>query len=341
MKVGVYYKNSDVRVEERPVPTIGPGELLVKVVASGICGSDIMEWYRIKKAPRVLGHEISGDIVEVGKGVSKYKVGDRVFVSHHVPCDFCHYCNTGHQSVCETLKTTNFDPGGFAEFLRVPPINVEKGVLVLPSQVSYEDGVFIEPLGCVVRAQRVAGMRAGLSVAVLGSGMSGLLHVQLARLRGASNVIATDLSDFRLKMAKEHGATQTINAKEDVPARIKELNGGRLADIVILCTGAQKAAEQAMNSVDRGGTVMFFAPTDPGVMTPLDLNKIWSNDISLRTSYAATPDDLKESLDLIASKKFKVQDLITHRFGLKDIQKGFDVVCKGQDSLKVIIYPGK
>lgn len=341
MKVGVYYRNSDVRVEERPVPTIGPGELLVKVVASGICGSDIMEWYRIKKAPRVLGHEISGDIVEIGKGVTKYKVGDRVFVSHHVPCDFCHYCNSGHQSVCDTLKTTNFEPGGFAEFLRVPPINVEKGVLVLPPQVSYEDGVFIEPLGCVVRAQRVAGMRAGLSVAVLGSGMSGLLHVQLARFRGASNVIATDLSDFRLKMAKDHGATAIINAKEDVPARIKELNGGRLADIVILCTGAQKAAEQAMNSVDRGGTIMFFAPTDPGVMTPLELNRIWSNDITLRTSYAASPEDLKESLDIIASKKFKVQDLVTHRFGLTEIQTGFDVVCKAQDSLKVIIYPGK
>jgi L-iditol 2-dehydrogenase len=341
LKVGVYYRNSDVRVEERPVPTIGPGELLVKVQASGICGSDIMEWYRIKKAPRVLGHEISGDIVEVGKGVTKYKVGDRVFVSHHVPCDFCHYCNSGHQSVCDTLKTTNFEPGGFAEFLRVPPINVEKGVLVLPPQVSYEDGVFIEPLGCVVRAQRVAGMRAGLSVAVLGSGMSGLLHVQLARFRGASTVIATDLSDFRLRMAKEHGATAVINAKEDVPARIKELNGGRLADIVILCTGAQKAAEQAMNSVDRGGTIMFFAPTDPGVMTPLDLNRIWSNDITLRTSYAASPEDLKESMDIIASKKFKVQDLVTHRFGLTEIQKGFDVVCKAQDSLKVIIYPGK
>jgi len=341
LKVGVYYRNADVRVEERPVPTIGPGELLVKVVASGICGSDIMEWYRIKKAPRVLGHEISGDIVEVGKGITKYKVGDRVFVSHHVPCDFCHYCNSGHQSVCDTLKTTNFDPGGFAEFLRIPQINVEKGVLVLPSHVSYEDGVFIEPLGCVVRAQRVAGMRAGLSVAVLGSGMSGLLHIQLARLRGASNVIATDMSDFRLKMAQAHGATAVVNAKEDVPARIKELNGGRLADIVILCTGAQKAADQAMNSVDRGGTIMFFAPTDPGVMTPLDLCTIWSNDITLRTSYAAAPEDLKESLDLIASKKFKVQDLVTHRFGLQEIQKGFDVVCKAQDSLKVIIYPGK
>jgi len=341
LRVGVYYRNSDVRVEERPVPTIGDGELLIKVVASGICGSDIMEWYRIKKAPRVLGHEITGDIVAIGKGVKDYKVGDRVFVSHHVPCDFCHYCNSGHHSVCETLRSTNFDPGGFAEFLRVPPINVEKGVLVLPPQVSYDEGVFIEPLGCVVRAQRVAGMRAGLSVAVLGSGMSGLLHVQLARLRGASTVIATDLSDYRLMMARTHGATAAINAKEDVPAKVKEANGGRPADIVILCTGSPKAAEQAMGSVDKGGTVLFFAPTDPGVNVPMDMNRLWSNDVTIKTSYAAAPEDLKESLDMIASKRFKVSDMVTHRFGLSEIQKAFDVVCKAQDSLKVIIDPTK
>jgi L-iditol 2-dehydrogenase len=341
LRVGVYYRNSDVRVEERPVPVIGDGELLVKVIASGICGSDVMEWYRIKKAPRVLGHEMAGDIVAIGKGVRDYKVGDRVFVSHHVPCDFCHYCNSGHQSVCETLRSTNYDPGGFAEFLRVPQVNVEKGILVLPPQVSYEDGVFIEPLGCVVRAQRVAGMRAGLCVVVLGSGMSGLLHIQLARLRGASAVIATDLSDYRLLMARTHGATAAVSAKEDVPAKVMEANGGRLADIVIICTGSPKAVEQALGSVDRGGTVMFFAPTDPGVSTAVDINKIWSNDISIRTSYAASPEDLKESLDLIASKRFKVSDLVTHRFGLSEIQKAFDVVCKAQDSLKVIIYPEK
>jgi len=341
LRVGVYYRNSDVRVEERPVPVIGDGELLVKVIASGICGSDVMEWYRIKKAPRVLGHEMAGDIVAIGKGVRDYKVGDRVFVSHHVPCDFCHYCNSGHQSVCETLRSTNYEPGGFAEYLRVPQINVEKGVLVLPPQVSYEDGVFIEPLGCVVRAQRVAGMRAGLCVVVLGSGMSGLLHIQLARLRGASVVVATDLSDYRLLMARTHGATAAVSAKEDVPAKVMEANGGRLADIVIICTGSPKAVEQALGSVDRGGTVMFFAPTDPGVSTAVDINKIWSNDISIRTSYAASPEDLKESLDLIASKRFKVSDLVTHRFGLSEIQKAFDVVCKAQDSLKVIIYPEK
>ena len=146
MKVAVYYNNNDVRLEERPVPQIQEGELLIKVIASGICGSDVMEWYRIKKAPLILGHEIAGDIVEVGKGIDKYKRGDRVFVSHHVPCNTCHYCLTGHTSACDTLRTTNFEPGGFAEYTRVPKINVDRGTFILPQEISYEEGTFIEPL---------------------------------------------------------------------------------------------------------------------------------------------------------------------------------------------------
>ena len=128
MRVAMYYNNNDVRLEEMPKPKIGPGELLIKAIACGICGSDVMEWYRVKKTPRVLGHEMTGEIVEVGEGVNQYKVGDRVFVSHHVPCNTCRYCLSGHHTACETLHTTNFDPGGFAEYIRVPRINVDRGV---------------------------------------------------------------------------------------------------------------------------------------------------------------------------------------------------------------------
>ncbi|HMK51581.1 MAG TPA: alcohol dehydrogenase catalytic domain-containing protein, partial [Thermodesulfobacteriota bacterium] len=156
MRVAMYYNNSDVRLEEIPTPRIGPGELLVKVLASGICGSDVMEWYRIKKAPRVLGHEIAGEIVEVAEGLDRYKIGDRVFVSHHVPCNTCQYCLNGFHTLCDTLRTTNFDPGGFAEYIRIPRINVDRGVFILPDEISFEDGVFIEPLACVLRGQRLA-----------------------------------------------------------------------------------------------------------------------------------------------------------------------------------------
>ena len=178
MLVAMYYKNDDVRLEEIPVPKIGQRELLVKVIASGICGSDVLEWYRVKTSPRVLGHEIAGDIVKAGEGVKNYKIGDRVFVSHHVPCNTCKYCLKGQHTACHTLHTTNFDPGGFSEFLRVPEINVDRGVFVLPDNVSYEEGSFIEPLACVVRGQRLIGIKQSQSVLVIGSGISGCHSIQ-------------------------------------------------------------------------------------------------------------------------------------------------------------------
>ena len=197
MRVAMYYNNQDVRLEEIPTPQIGPGELLVKVLASGICGSDVMEWYRIKKAPLLLGHEIAGEIVKVGEGVNSYKTGDRVFVSHHIPCNTCHYCLSGYHTACETLHTTNYDPGGFAEYIRVPQLNVDRGVFLLPNEVSYEQGAFVEPLACVVRGQRVATLKPAQTVLILGSGISGLLHILLAHASGAGRVIATDVSEYR------------------------------------------------------------------------------------------------------------------------------------------------
>jgi len=268
MRVAMYYNNKDVRIEELPTPKIGPGEILAKVFASGICGSDVMEWYRIKKAPRVLGHEIAGEIVETGEGVENYKIGDRVFVSHHIPCNTCRYCLNGHHTVCETLHTTNYDPGGFAEYIRVPQLNVDRGVFLLPDEVSFEEGSFVEPLGCVVRGQRLARLKPGQSVLILGSGISGLLHLLLAQALGAGRIITTDVNEYRMKMAKEFGADSVIHAQEDVPARLHEVNDGRLVDLVIICTGALPAFTQALQSVDRGGTVLFFAPTDPGVELP-------------------------------------------------------------------------
>src|SRR3989304_3886361 len=181
MRVAMYYSNTDIKTEEMPIPKIGPDELLVKIMASGICGSDLMEWYRIKKAPLVLGHEIAGVVEKVGKGVRGFKKGDRIFATHHVNCGACNYCSSGKETACETLRSTKFFPGGFAEYVRVPKINVERGMLLLPEEVSFEEGTFIEPLGCVVRGQRKAGVEKGQTVLVLGSGISGLLHIQLAK----------------------------------------------------------------------------------------------------------------------------------------------------------------
>jgi L-iditol 2-dehydrogenase len=339
MRIAVYYNNKDVRLQEMPMPKIGAGELLLKAIASGICGSDVMEWYRVKKAPIVLGHEVTGEIAKTGEGVKNYKAGDRVFVSHHVPCNTCRYCLSGHHTACETLHKTNFDPGGFAEYIRVPQINVDRGVYLLPKEISFEDGTLIEPLACVLRGQRLADIRPGQSVLVMGSGISGLLHVKLARALGAGRIIATDISEYRMNMARKFGADDAINAKEDVPARVRKANEDRLADKVIVCTGALPAIKQALQSVDRGGTVMFFAPTEPGVGVPLAVDELWRNEVTLRTSYGAGPADIATALELIRTGRVQVHDMITHRLGLAETGQGFKLVAGAGESMKVIIEP--
>ena len=339
MRVAMYYSNRDVRLEELPKPKIGPEELLVKVMACGICGSDVLEWYRIKKAPLVLGHEATGEIVEVGDGVKFYKIGDRVFISHHVPCGTCHYCLGGHHTACETLHKTNYDPGGFSEYVRVPRINVERGVYLLPEDLSFEDGTFIEPLGCVARGQRLAKIQKGNSVLILGSGISGLLHAQLARARGAERVIATDINEYRLNAAKKFGADAVIHAEGDMPAKMRQLNEGRLADRVIVCTGATSASKQALQSVDRGGTVLFFAVPEPGVDISVPITDFWRNEITMMTSYGAGPGDLKDALKLISERKVNVHEMITHRLSLGETGLGFKLVADAGESLKVIIEP--
>ena len=339
MRVAMYYNNRDVRLEELPVPKIGPGELLLRTRSSGICGSDLMEWYRVRKAPLVLGHEITAEVVEVGAGVAGFKTGDRVFSTHHVPCGKCRYCLAGHQSVCDLLRTTNFEPGGFAEYIRVPKINVELGTLRMPDSMTFDEGSFIEPLACVVRAQRFARSGAGQTVLVIGSGISGLLHIQLARALGAERIFATDISEYRLNAAKKFGADAVIHGGEDVPVRLKELNNGRLADLVIVCTGAMPAIEQATKSIDRGGTLLFFAPTAAGVNVPIPLFDYWRDEINVVTSYAGSGDDLKEALELIRDHKVRVADMITHRLPLAETGMGFQLTASGQDSIKVIIDP--
>ncbi len=338
-RVAVYYNNHDVRVEERPRPVTGPGELLVRVEASGICGSDVMEWYRTRKAPLVLGHEIAGQVVEAGLGVVGFALGDRVVATHHVPCGTCLYCHTDRHSVCETLRTTNFDPGGFAEYVRLPPINVQRGTFKLLEHLSFEEGTFVEPLACAVRSQRLARVMPGMTVAVFGSGVSGILQVQLARTNGARHVIATDLNRWRLERALHFGADIVIPADDDVPARIREANGGRAADIVIVCTGALPAIEQAFDSVDLGGTIMLFAPADPAVTYPLKLQDLWSRGVNLMHSYAGPPHDMHVALHLLADHKIDVASMVTHRLPLEQTGEGFRMMAEGGDWLKLMVEP--
>lgn len=342
MRVAMYYSNTDVRLEQMPTPHIGPGELLLRVESSGICGSDVMEWYRVHKVPLVLGHEVAGVVAAVGAEVSRYKVGDRIIAAHHVPCNTCHYCLDAHHTVCETLRETNFYPGGFAEYIRLPAINVDRGTFLLANEVSFEEATFVEPLACVLRGQRRSGMRPGCSVLVVGSGIAGLLHVQLARALGARHIIATDMLKHRLEAALRSGADAVFHAEEDVPDCVRKVNDGRLAGLAIVCTGAERGIAQALRSVERGGTILFFAPTLPGVTFSLSVNDIfWRNDITLTTSYAGSPADHAVALELIRSGRLRVKEMITHRLSLAETGLGFRMVMDPEtyNSIKVIIEP--
>jgi len=336
MKVAKWYNNKDIRIEEVSTPAPGPHEMLVKVMSCGICGSDIVEWYRLPRAPLVQGHEIGAEVVGVGESLEKLKIGDRVFIAPKVPCLKCDYCKKGHYPVCSTIKGRL--PGGFAEYVLVPQALVEHGTYQLAENISYDQSTFIEPLACVVRAQRLAEVQQGRNILVIGSGMSGLLHVKLARA-GNCNVIAVDINPSRLEFAKSLGAILTINAAEENVAKRLLAEIGKPADVVILCASALSAVEQAWQCVDKGGVVVFFTVPGPDKQVCLPINDFWTREIRIITSYYCGPPDIAEAIKLIGTGSIVVDDMITHRLPLKDIARGFQLVLDGSESIKVIIKP--
>jgi L-iditol 2-dehydrogenase len=336
MKVAVYYSNDDIRIEDRPIPRISGGEILVKMKASGICGTDVMQWYRTKKSPRVLGHEMAGEIAVVGDGVTHFKKGDKVFVSHHVPCYTCHYCVHGNYTACESLHSGNYEPGGFAEFIRVPEENVRHGTFILPEGVTVEEATMIEPLGCVIAGQNQFSLKKGQSVLVIGSGVSGILHVQLAKMKGAK-VIVVDINEYKLRIALEFGADIAMDANTFSKENLGSVNDGRLAEAVIVCASSQKAVENAFSSVDRKGKILLFAVPESEIRIPS--LRFWRDEITVLFSYGAAPHDLQEAMMLIESRKVKVREMITHKVALTDISRGFHLASEAKTSLKVVVVP--
>ncbi len=336
MKVAVYYSNDDIRIEERPVPSISDGEILVRMMASGICGTDVMQWYRQKRAPRVLGHEMAGEVVGVGRGVEGFRVGDRVFVSHHVPCYRCHYCLDGNYTACESLHEGNYDPGGFSEYIRVPEPNVRFGTFMLPEGMTYEEATMIEPLACVILGQRQIGIKEGHTVLVIGAGVSGLLHIRIAKLKGAA-VIASDVNEYKLRKAIELGADHVFDATGHYVDNLRDVTSGWLPERVIVCAGVKQAVDDAMSSVDRKGRILFFAV--PEGYLNIQALRFWRDEITATSSYGAAPADLKEAMELLQHRTVNVRGMITHRIPLSDIQRGFRLASEARESLKVVIVP--
>ncbi len=337
MKACMWYNNRDIRIKETPAPKPGPKEMLVKVISCGICGSDIVEWYRLPRAPLVQGHEIGAEVVQTGDSVTKYKPGDRVFIAPKVPCRQCYYCKNGRYPQCSQVQERL--PGGFAEYILVPETIIEHGTYLLPDHVTHDQSTFIEPLACVIRAQRLAEIKEGQSVLVLGCGMSGLLHVKYAKSKHA-RVITTDINAKRLELSRQAGADLAIDARDNVLQRLFA-ETGRKADAVIICTASMAAVKQAWECVDKGGAVIFFAVPGPDKDVTVPINDFWTKEITILTSYYCGPPDLTEALEAIASCKIFVDDMITHVLPLHEIEKGFQLVEEGKDSLKVIIRPNE
>jgi L-iditol 2-dehydrogenase len=337
MKVAKYYSRQDIRIEEIPIPEVGPGEILVRVKACGLCGSDLMEWYVEKKAPTVLGHEPAGVVAAVGPDVTEFEVGDRVFVHHHVPCFTCHYCTRGFYTCCETFKATHLDPGGFAEYFRVPALNVKRDVLKLPPEMSFEQATQIEPLATCIRGIDRAGIQPGDSVVVVGAGVTGLMQLQLARIYGAGQIFVTDFVPFRLEMARRLGADHVIDAGDDVLATLKALNDGRGADVVIVTAGSIKAMEHSLALADGGATVLLFGISAPAATLPVSPYQLLFSELTLVGTYSSSHIETRQALKLIQAGRIEVESLITHRFKLAEVGQAIHLAAEHGESMKILI----
>ncbi len=342
MRAAVYYRATDIRVEEVPDPVAGPGEAVVDITVCGLCGSDLMDWYSDAKAPTVLGHEIVGRVRSLGEGArpddGDLEVGDRVFVHHHTPCGVCDICRRGFETLCSTFKSSALDPGGFAEQVRVPAAMVRREILVLPDHVTDEQAAFIEPLACCVRGVEKARIGPGDTVVVIGLGQMGQLYARAALARGA-RVVGSDPVAARRELVEAAGAvTLGENPTAD---ELRAVFGDRGVGVVAMCTGAAAAQQLGCDVAERGTTIQIFAPARPGASLPIEPNKIFFNEITVQASYSADPGDIRDALRLLADGAVNVDDMVSHRFPLAETARAMDAARGKGDSMKVLIETGR
>lgn len=340
MKASVCYKQNDLRIEDLPIPEISDNEVLIKMLACGLCGTDIQKIRgdTVNK-PTVLGHEVVGEIVKKGKNVSKFEIGDRVITAIHVPCFTCHYCNKGHYTICEQFRTNNIDPGGFAEFIRIPKLHLNHLTHKVSNNVTDEEATLIEPIACCLHGLKQADIRPNDSVLIMGAGTIGILHAQLAKIKGANKVIVSDMSKFKLQKALNVGCDYAINIKEkNIIDEVNKITDGQGVDVIVIAAGVSSLVADAVNMVRRAGKIIVFSGFDKNKLVTLDVSRFFKDEISIIGTYSVTPYEFPEALDLLEKRKLNTKEMITHVYPLNKLSEAIDISTNPeQPVLKVII----
>lgn len=331
-------------VQDIKLPKIGDNEILVRMKACGICGSDLEKVfgdYGMKSSK--IGHEPAGEIVEVGRLVTDFDKGDRVFIHHHVPCHICRFCQAGDFTMCDKYQSSNIEPCGISEYILVPEWNVLRGgVIKIPEKINYFQAALIEPVACCLRSINKLDIKKGGSIIIFGAGPTGLMHMLLARCFGVSRILLVDVNEFRLRFAQKiDPKVFTINlsktSKEKVFGKIYNLIGKDGADYSIICTSNSMAFFHSIDTTRRSGTISLFGVPPKGAEIGIDLNKIYSKELKIIPSYATSEKEIHQAISLMENNVIDFESLITHKFKLIESAKAMDCAHSGEDSMKIII----
>jgi len=340
MRVALYYNNKDTRIEERQIPEPGEGEILVKTEACGVCVADTMEWYLTPRAPLVLGHEPTGVVAKVGAHTTKFKEGDRVAVHHHVPCMVCEHCRRGNFTMCATFKSTHIQPGGFAEYFLASRLHVERDAYILPEGLSFEVGTLMEPLACVIHAIRRADVKAGDSVALIGTGAIGLMFIQALQFWGVRKLGVYEVLEWRKQKALEFGAPLVFKPGDDLEEEVRRAQaafGGEAAEKVIIAAKDLRAMDLGLRLANKGGTVLFFATPHPDEYIKFYPSYAFFNELIVKTSYSADHNDTRMALELLSNGAINGKGVITHSYPLEELSQAILQTASREGSLKCVI----
>lgn len=337
MKAVFYYKN-DVVLKEVDMPQVGSEDVLVEMNACGICGSDIEKVFgEYSKSSMRLGHEQSGTIIKIGDKISEFKIGDRVFVHHHVPCYTCHFCINNNETMCPKYEKSNIHPCGLSEIFLVPSWNIKHGgVIKIPDSMTFDQAAMIEPLACCIRTWKKFSYNKTCSIIVFGAGSTGLMHIMLAKNNGINRIMCIDINDFRLSFAEKIGAV-TINYNDrKMKEKAVQYNPDG-ADIIIIATSNQNVFLEAIDLVRRGGKIVLFGVPPKHTMLNINISTIYSKEISIITSYAASDYDTQDAFHLITNSKMNIDKLITHKYSISDSKTALKHARDGKDAIKIMI----